>query len=233
MTDLNELDRTQEELQLTISKIAATKTALTNEHIQHRDEVEELKQTIKHAKADILAIQSNTCPAAVEARKSIVEKRSAQMLDMESKRAAVKAKIDELKLRIENDVKIHNCKMTALEAEIAELRKKKADVLSKNTAEMEKTELELRMLTEEYSKNKCVLDQLEQRLKDEKEEEKRLEQEKMARLEEDTNVKAIEEKQHFAALWIQLRWKRFKKRQLLKPKKKSKGGKKKSKKKKS
>ena len=230
MTSQDEVDRTHEELQLTISSIATTKATLKNEHIQHRDEVEQLKQTIKHAKADILAIQSNTCPAAVEARKSIDEKRSAQMLDMEAKRSAIEAEIDELKLRIENDVKIHNCKMSSLQVEIVELRKKRADILNKNTAEMEKTELELRMLTEEYSKNKCILDQLEERLKDEKEEEKRLEQEKMTLLEEEANVKALEEKQHFAALWIQLRWKRFKKRQLLKPKKKSKGGKKKKKK---
>lgn len=231
MTDLNELDLTHNELQMTIRSIAETKATLKNEHIQHRDEVEELKHTIKLAKADIVAIQSGSFASAVEARKSLAERRSAQMLDMESKRAAIKSDIDGLKLRIENDAKIHNCKVSLLETEITKLRQKKADVLIKNASEMEKTKLELRKLTDEYTKNKCVLGKLEQRLEEEKEQQKQLEQQRIARLEEEANVKALEEKKHFAALWIQLRWKSFKKRQLLKKsKKKSKGGKKKKKK---
>eukprot|EP00574_Skeletonema_japonicum_P009126 CAMPEP_0201718002 /NCGR_PEP_ID=MMETSP0593-20130828/3607_1 /ASSEMBLY_ACC=CAM_ASM_000672 /TAXON_ID=267983 /ORGANISM="Skeletonema japonicum, Strain CCMP2506" /LENGTH=235 /DNA_ID=CAMNT_0048208181 /DNA_START=48 /DNA_END=755 /DNA_ORIENTATION=+ len=235
MADLDdEVDRTRKELQLTIRSIAETKATLKNEHIFHRDEVEELKHTIKEAKADILAIQSGTFPSAVEARTSLAERQSAEMLDMESKRVAIKSEIDSLKQRLENDAKIHTYKMEELESEIKDLHQEKADVLNKNTTEMEETELELQKLTDDYSKNKVVLDKLEQRLKAEKEKQNQLEQRETTRLEEEANAQALEEKKHYAALWIQLRWKRFKKRQLLKPKgkgKKGKGGKKKKKKK--
>lgn len=233
MTDLeDEVDRTRKELQLTISSIAETKATLKKEHIQHRDEVEELKYTIKEAQADINAIRSGTFPSVVETRKSLAARQSAQMSDMESKRSDVKSEIGSLKQRIENDAKIHDYKVTSLEREIQELHQKKTHALSKNAIEMEETELELQKLTDEYEKNKVVLDQLEQRLKVEKEEEKQLERQEMIRLEEEANDKAKEEKKHFAALWIQLRWKRFKKRQLLKPKGKGKKGKKGGKKKK-
>ena len=232
MADPTELDRTHMELQQTMRSIAETKATLKNEHIQHRDIVEELKHTINRAKAEICAIQSGTFPSAVEARTSLAERQSAQMLDIESKRAAIKFEIDELKQRIANDIKIHNYKVSSLESNILELQQKKSDVLSKNTTEMEETELELRKLTEEYSKNKCVLDQLDQRLQLEKIEQKQLEQKENTRLEEEANTKVLEEKKHYAALWIQLRWKSFKKRQLLKlaTKSKKKGGKKKKKK---
>jgi hypothetical protein len=229
MADQTELDRTHMELQQTMRSIAETKATLKNEHIQHSEDVEELKHTINRAKAEI---QSGTFPSAVEARKSLAERQSAQMLDIESKRAAIKFEIDELKQRIANNIKIHNYKVSSLESEVLELQQKKTDVLSKNTTEMEETELELRKLTEEYSKNKSVLDQLEQRLQLEKIEQKQLEQKENARLEEEANTKVLEEKKHYAALWIQLRWKSFKKRQLLKlaTKSKKKGGKKKKKK---
>jgi len=228
MADQTELDRTHMELQQTMRSIAETKATLKNEHIQHSEDVEELKHTIK----EVHAIQSGTFPSAVEARKSLAERQSAQMLDIESKRAAIKFEIDELKLRIANDIKIHDYKVSSIESDILELQQKKTDVLSKNTTEMEETELELRKLTEEYSKNKSVLDQLEQRLQLEKIEQKQLEQKENARLEEEANTKVLEEKKHYAALWIQLRWKSFKKRQLLKlaTKSKKKGGKKKKKK---
>ena len=57
-------------------------------------------------------------------------------------------------------------KVSSLQSDVGELHLKKADVLSKNKIESEKTELELRTLTEEYTKNKIVLDQLEERLRE-------------------------------------------------------------------
>lgn len=230
MTDL--LDHTRKELQLTIRSIAETKATLKHEHIQHRDAVEDLKDTIKKTKIEILAIKSETFPSAVEARAVLAEKQSAQMLDIQSKRAAIESEIDELKQRINKDKQIQTYKVSSLEREIQELQLRKADVLSKNDVEMEETALELRKLTEEYSKNKTVLDQLEQRLEVEQKQQKELEQQEAARMEEETNIKALEETKHYAALRIALRWKSFKKRQLLKLNTKGKKGKKKGAKKK-
>lgn len=226
MTDQNDLDITSMELQLTIRSIVDTKATLKNDRIQHSDLVEQLKDTIKKAKADIISIQSETFPSAVEARTARAETKSAQMLDIESKRATME-KIEELKQRIATDAKIHSYKVSSLQSEVEELHLKKADALSKNKIELEKTELELQTLTEEYTKNKIVLDQLEERLRVEQLEQEEVKQQGAARLEEEVNAKAIEETKHYAALWIQLRWKTFMKRSTKGKKSKKKGAKKK------
>ncbi len=231
MADLKS-EITRKELKLTIRSIAEIKSTIENEYIEHRDTVEDLKATIKNIQADILAIRSETFPSAVETRRLLAQKQSAQKMDIQSKRAAIESEIEELKQRITNDETIHTYKISLLEQEIQELQQKKACVLSKKSVEVEETELELRKLTEECLTNKTVLDELEERLEVEKMEQQKIEEREAARLEEDAKMRASEETKHYASLLIQNRWKRFKKRQLLKLQTKGKKGKKKGAKKK-
>ena len=228
----SEVERTKKDLQSTIQSIADTKQLLKNEHAYHSDTVESLKKEITRTKNDIVQIQDETYATAVEARKTLTEKQSAQTLAMQSKRMELHAEISQLKDKIAKDATIHYHKVSHLEKEILELQQKKADVISKTSAEMAKTESELQRLTDEYTKNKVVLDQLEQRLELEQKEEAKLKEEEAKRVEEEANAKALQEKQHYAALWIQLQYKRFRKRQALKQQKKKGKGKKNSKKKK-
>jgi hypothetical protein len=218
-----EIDRIHKELLSTSESIAETNATVKNEHIQHIDIVEDLKQTIKKTNSDILAIRDGTYALAAE----ITKRQATQTLAMESKRKEIQADMNQWKDRITKEIVIHNYKVSRLEADIKELEQKKADVLKKNAHEMEEIESTLRRITEDYLTNNAILKALEQRLELELAEQKKLEEKKQEILQEEADSKALEEKQHFAALWIQLRWQAYQKRQLLKKQKKKDKGKKK------
>ena len=223
MNEHFEIDRIHKELLSTSESIAETNATVKNEHIQHIDIVEDLKQTIKKTNSDILAIRDGTYALAAE----ITKRQATQTLAMESKRKEIQADMNQWKDRITKEIVIHNYKVSRLEADIKELEQKKADVLKKNAHEMEEIESTLRRITEDYLTNNALLKALEQRLELELAEQKKLEEKKQEILQEEADSKALEEKQHFAALWIQLRWQAYQKRQLLKKQKKKDKGKKK------
>lgn len=223
MNEHFEIDRIHKELLSTSESIAETNATVKNEHIQHIDIVEDLKQTIKKTNSDILAIRDGTYALAAE----ITKRQATQTLAMESKRKEIQADMNQWKDRITKEIVIHNYKVSRLEADIKELEQKKADVLKKNAHEMEEIESTLRRITEDYLTNNALLKALEQRLELELAEQKKLEEKKREILQEEADSKALEEKQHFAALWIQLRWQAYQKRQLLKKQKKKDKGKKK------
>lgn len=213
------MERTKNALQHTMQCIAETKAELKNEHVNHSNTVEELKSSIKQTKADVTAMKDNTYAAAVEARASLAEQRSASENDMQTKKKEIQAEIDGLKAKLSKDEAIHNDKIHHLENEIQELKQKKVDVEIKTSAEMAMTESELQLLTEELFNNKAVLE-LEERLKEEEAEQKKIEEQEAIRLQEEANANALREKQHYAALWIQLRWKAFFKKKMLNQQKK-------------
>lgn len=223
MNEHFEIDRIHKELLSTSESIAETNATVKNEHIQHIDIVEDLKQTIKKTNSDILAIRDGTYALAAE----ITKRQATQTLAMESKRKEIQADMNQWKDRITKEIVIHNYKVSRLEADIKELEQKKADVLKKNAHEMEEIESTLRRITEDYLTNNALLKALEQRLELELAEQKKLEEKKQEILQEEADSNALEEKQHFAALWIQLRWQAYQKRQLLKKQKKKDKGKKK------
>lgn len=223
MNEHFEIDRIHKELLSTSESIAETNATVKNEHIQHIDIVEDLKQIIKKTNSDILAIRDGTYALAAE----ITKRQATQTLAMESKRKEIQADMNQWKDRITKEIVIHNYKVSRLEADIKELEQKKADVLKKNAHEMEEIESTLRRITEDYLTNNALLKALEQRLELELAEQKKLEEKKQEILQEEADSKALEEKQHFAALWIQLRWQAYQKRQLLKKQKKKDKGKKK------
>src|SRR6056300_988675 len=108
------MERTKSALQHTMQSIVKTKSELKNEHANHSNTVEGLKETIKQTKADIQQINDGTYAAAVEARASIVEQKMACENDMHSKRKEIQADIDGLKARLSKDEAIHNDKISNL-----------------------------------------------------------------------------------------------------------------------
>ena len=214
MTEQNDdaMERTKSALQHTMQSIVKTKIEMKNEHTNHSNTVEGLKESIKQTKADIVAIQDGTYAAAVEARASLAEQKLACENDMQSKRKEIQAEIDGLKATLTKDEAIHNDKISRLENEIQELKQKKVDMETKTSAEMAMTESGLQLLTEEYSNNKAVLEKLEERDAHEEAEQRQIEEAEQRKIEEEANANALREKQHYAALWIQLRWKAFMKR---------------------
>ena len=234
MTEQNDdaMERTKSALQHTMQSIVKIKVEMKNEHTNHSKIVEGLKENIKQTKADIAAIKDNTYAAAVEARASLAEQKSASENDMRSQRKEIQAEIDGLKATLSKDSAIHNDKISRLEKEIQVLKQNKVDMETKTSAEMALTESEFQLLTEEYSNNKAVMERLEERFMEEEAEQRKIEEQEAIRLQEEANVNALCEKQHYAALWIQLRWKAFMKRKVLnQQKKKGKGKKGKGKKK--
>ena len=121
--------------------------------------------------------------------------------------------------------------MTALEHNRSNLSQQLTETKEAAAASINELERKLSSLTVEQSTICAALEKLVDRQEMEmKEDEARNEQ---ARLLADEKAKAAarEEERYFAALWIQLRWKAYLKRQLVKQataKSKKKGGKKKS-----
>ena len=94
---------------------------------------------------------------------------------------------------------------------------------------MKELQLAIDKLKSEQLANHNVLQRLDTRMMEEREEEKLHQDVKEKRIQELEENKAKEEKKFFAALWIQLRWKSYRKRKAMKDAAKGKKGKKGSK----
>ncbi|KAL9189010.1 hypothetical protein ACHAXT_011500 [Thalassiosira profunda] len=217
-----------------LAKMTATTTALEEvrdtlqrEKEEHRALVYELKIEIKATKTDIEAMENGTYAPAVEFETKLSERREAQTSELESQRRALTNGIEQLQTKIANDTLVHNANVAAFEAERTELEQKLAALASSNATAMQETESALETLKEEQAANFAVLQKLEERLAEEAEGARVLQAQEEKRLKEIEERRLAEEKEYFAALWIQLRWKAFLKRKALKgSKKKGKKGKK-------
>ena len=213
-------------LKATVLALKNVKETLLTEQTDHRELVFNLKTEIKTTKADIEAMNNGTYTPAVEFTSRLNERRQAQRDEHDSKRSDIEKEIHDYQTQITNSDKVHNANKKALSSEVSELEQNLANKQSVYAAELSNLESTLTKLKEEQVANSVVLAELEERMTAEKEEERLQQIEADKRLQEMKEKKAIEEKEHFAALWIQLRWKAYLKRKALKQSKK-KGGKKK------
>ena len=218
-------------------KLNSTKQALKNvketlqtEQTDHRELVYNLKTEIKSTKADIEAMNNGTYTPAVEFTSRLNERRQAQRDEHDSKRTDIEKEIHDYQTQIANGDKVHQANMNALSNEVSDLEQQLSNMTSSHAAELSSLESTLTKLQEEQAANSVVLAELEERMTAEKEEERLQQIDVDKRLLEIKEMKAIEEKEYFAALWIQLRWKAYLKRKALKQSKKKGGKKKKGKK---
>ena len=220
-------------LKVTLQSLDDVRESLQSEKVSHRDLVYELKKEIKKTRSDIEAIDNGSYEPAVEFERRLSDRREAQANEMESKRRAIKDEIGALQANITKDTLVHDANVSSLQAEKMELEQKLANMTNDNSSSMLAIESTLSRLKEEQAENYDILLQLEKRLSEEQQQEKILKEMEEQRLKRDQEKEDNEEKQYFAALWIQLRWKAYLKRKALKQSKSKKGkkGGKKSKKK--
>eukprot|EP01082_Thalassiosira_pseudonana_P007971 g6397.t1 g6397 contig23:361666-362607(+) len=198
---------------------------LDRETFKHRDTVQDLKNEIKSIKIEVTAIEDKSYIPAVEFDRRMSDRRSLAMTEMNTKRKVVEDEIDQLKTEIVKDTTVFNANKAVIEMEKTSLEQKLNNTNIANSESMSQVQTALNNLQAEQSVNEAVLLTLEQRKEEELEEEKRAKTEELIRIQEVAAKKASEEKKHFAALWIQLRWKAHLKRQLAKQKSAKKGGK--------
>ena len=140
---------------------------------------------------------------------------------------------EQIQTNMSKDTLVHEANMSKLKTEEVKLEQTLADMTKDNAASMQAIETSLSKLKAEQAENYVVLQELEQRLADEKHQQELDEEERDKRLQRDIEQKKHEEEVYFAALWIHLSWKRYLKRKALKQSskkgkgKKGKGGKKK------
>ena len=134
--------------------------------------------------------------------------------------------LEQLQTSIAKDTLVHDANASALQAEKMELEQKLSDLAKNNASSIQDAGYALAKLKEEQSENSAMLVQLEKRLADDQEDERLSKKGEHKRLQEVLEKKSMEEKEYYAALWIQLRWKAYLKRKALKQSSKGKKGKK-------
>ncbi|KAL7435937.1 hypothetical protein ACHAXH_005017 [Discostella pseudostelligera] len=199
---------------------------LYHEKEDHRELVADIQFEIKTIRDNLDAMANGTYPPAVELEARQIDRRRNQTNIINNQRRSIQNEIDLLKARIYEDGKVQDANIFTLQNEQLVLEQRLADMIQYNTTSMHDVETILSNLHHEQSNITVVLQQLAIRVAEEEEEEKAHAELERARLAELEYEKSIDEKEYFAALWIQLRWKAYCKRKAMKQKneKKSKKG---------
>ena len=119
-------------------------------------------------------------------------------------------------MEITEDQTIHNATLATLEHDEINIAQRIAAARDKATSSACVLDAKLSELNIEHADHNSALGELEQRKDAETKEEDEMAVRERLRLEDKARLAAREEHEHFAALWIQLRWKAHVKRQLLK-----------------
>ena len=221
------LDRARDEslakLKRTSLSLEDVRCKLQTEKLEHTSLVFDLKTEIKSTRSKLKAMEDGTYAPAVEFTSKLLERRAAQTKELEDKRRQIENEIKETQNRVATNARIHNANMQALQKEVNDLQSKLSITTNTNAAAMNELESTLAKLNEEQTAGFAVLQHLEKRLTEEKEAERLLQNEQAKRDQEWEEKKALEERQYYAALWIQLRWKAYLTRKALKDSKKKKG----------
>ena len=229
----NKRELALDKLRETTQSLDRVKQTLKQEKADHRDLVYDLKTTIKTTQADIQAIDDGTYYApSVEFQSRLDEKRVAHLTELNGKRKLIEQEIEDIQTLVTNNTNIHEANMSALQSEKQDLEQELAGQLIANNFASSELESTFTKLKGEQAANHDILSQLEVRLTNEKERDRLLQLEDEIRIQKLKDMKAREEEEYFAALWIKLRWKAYIKRKAMKDSKKKgkKGGKKKGKK---
>lgn len=199
---------------------------LYREKEDHRELVADIQFEIKTIRDNLDAMANGTYPPAVEFEARQIDRRRNQTNNINNQRRSIQNEIDLFKARIYEDGKVQDANISILQNEQLVLEQRLADTIQYNTTSMHDVETILSNLHHEQSNITVVLQQLAIRVAEEEEEEKAHAELERARLAELEYEKSIDEKEYFAALWIQLRWKAYCKRKAMKQKneKKSKKG---------
>ncbi|KAL7481250.1 hypothetical protein ACHAW6_006925, partial [Cyclotella cf. meneghiniana] len=135
---------------------------------------------------------------------------------MNAGRRATKDEIEKFGIEIAEGQIVYRENLTVLQDKQKALFKRLEDITSRDALSIDDIESRLTQLKMDHANRKSLLQELEERWKDEaREEETRVEIAKLL-IQKKDEVRKQEGKEYFAALWIQLRWKTYRRRQLLK-----------------
>ena len=123
---------------------------------------------------------------------------------------------ENLKVELTEDQTIHNANLVALDKYKRNISQQITAARDQSTSFICDLDTKLSELKNEHADHNSALEKLEERKDREMEEDEERANQERLRLEEKARVAAREEHEHFAALWIQLRWKAHMKRQLIK-----------------
>ena len=204
-----ERDPALENLKMTAQALEEVQYTLQWEKVEHQSLVSDLKADIKMTRAELNAIADGTYAPALEFSSYLSEMEAAHTTDLEGKRRVILDEIDHLQSHIAKDAMVHITNVSALEGEKIALEKRLADMVAYHTASVKDIQSALEKLNDERYTTLAVLRGLEKRLAEELEEEKLEQEREEGRQRDIAKKKSIEEREYFAALWIQLRWKAY------------------------
>jgi hypothetical protein len=202
-------DRALEKLTTTAQALEEVRDTLQWEKLDHQSLVSDLKADIKTTRAEWNAIADGTYAPALKFASYLSEMEAAQTSDLEGKRRVILDEMEHLQSLIAKDAMVHITNVSALEGEKIALEKRLADMVADQMALMKDILSALETLNDERSRNLAVLQGLEKRLSEERKEEALEREREEGRQRDIEEKKSIEEREYFAALWIQLRWKAY------------------------
>ena len=213
-------DQALAKLKNTSQSLEDVRCKLQTEKMEHTNLVFDLRTEIKSTRANLKAMEDGTYAPAVEFTTKLLERRAAHTKELEDKQRQIENEIEEVQNNVATNASIHNANMQALQNEVQDLESKLSNMANTNTAAMNELESTLARLNKEQTENFAELQKLEKRLTEENEVERLQQIEQAKRDQEWEEKKALEEREYYAALWIQLRWKAYLKRKALKDLKK-------------
>jgi len=223
-------ERALQQKKSTSMALSDVKDRLRREKHSHTEWVADTKAAMKKARSELNAMDNGTYAPALAFEARMLEMETTQAKELDGKRTTVKEETERLQELIARDVIVHNSNASTLESEIDLLRIKMKDTVLEHEQSMKVLDSTLDRIRDERLANQNILESLDTRIMEEREEEKLHQDKEEKRLLELKDTKAKEEKKYFAALWIQLRWKSYRKRKAMKDAAKGKKGKKGSKK---
>lgn len=196
------------------------RSILHQEKEDHRELVADLQLEIKTIRDDLDAMANGTYLPALEFQSRLINRRQTLTFDANKQRDAIKNDIELLKERIYEESTVQDAKILFLQNEQLALEERLADVTNYNSTSMQDIEMTFSNLQQEQSNITVLLHGLAPRVAKEEEEEKTIAEKERNHLHELEAERAMDEREYFAALWIQLRWKAYCKRKAILSKKK-------------
>ena len=188
------------------------RNALHREKEDHRELVADLQFEIKSIRDYFDAMTNGTYRPALEFESRVINRRRNLTNEMNNQRDTIQNEIELIIVQTSKEGKMKDATISSLNDEQRAFEERLGHMIQYHSTFMQDIEKILSNLHQEQSNITAVLHQLAIRVAKEEEEETAHAELERTRLYELEVEKAMDEREYFAALWIQLRWKAYCKR---------------------
>ena len=202
-----------EAMKAATKKLEETRKIMQSEQLEHRDKIQAIKREIKQTRADITSICDCTHLIQTTFASHVSNNRCSKSNGMIVAREEIKKELSQLQVTTEEDAIVHQSNLDALEKDRATLTQEVKNASKTSAAYICELEGAILALKLEHSTNAAALGHLEERIDAERKKQRKSAEMVKLEAQEKAREKAREEREHFAVLLIQLRWKRHLKRQ--------------------